>query len=99
MDMDVRRDRHPWFVPASEWPVEFEDVNGGFTTSAGARVDRNGSAQPGVRPGGLNRTSVANFVPDQQSDAILVPVKQRGPNFGFAAEKHGGDKSYDSTKL
>lgn len=48
----------------------------------------------------LNRTSVAKIVPYQQSDAISIPVlKQLGPNFDFSAEKHGGDRSYDSTKL
>ncbi len=101
MDMDVGRDRHPWFVLASEWPAEFEDVNGGFTTHAEARVDRDDSSQPGVLPNGKNRTPVARIVPyNKPSDKISNPVlKQFWPNFDFIAERYGGDRSYDRTKL
>jgi len=101
MDMDAGRDRHPWFVLASEWPSEFEDVNGGFTTYAEARVDRDDASQPGVLPDGKNRTPVARIVPYKRSDARSIPVllKQFGPDFDFITERYGGDRSYDSTKL
>jgi len=99
-DVDVGRDRHPWFVQASGWPSEFENVNGGFTTYAEARVDRDDAWQPGVLPGGMNRTPVAKIVPYKLFDASSIPVlKQFGPDFDFLAERHGGDRSYDSTML
>jgi len=69
MDMDVGRGRHPWFVLASEWPAEFEDVDGGFTIYAEARVDRDHSSQTGVLPNGKNRTPVARIVPYKRPDA------------------------------
>lgn len=101
MDMDVGRNRHPWFVLASEWPAEFEDADGGFTTYAEARVDRDDSSQPGVLPNGKNRTPVARIIPYHKTpDTLSIPVlKQFGPNFDFIAERFGGDRSYDGTKV
>lgn len=94
MDMDETRDRHPWFVLASEWPTDFEDANGDFTAYAPATVDRDDSTQPGVLPGGRNRTVVGKVVPMTQPRKVPI-LKRFGPHFNFLMEKPSGDRSYN----
>ena len=93
IDMDGGRNRHPWIVLASQWPREFEDADGGFTDYAERRVLRDDSTQPGVLPGGHNRTSIARIDPmDKSSEAPVL--KQFGPNFAFSVVRIGGEGSY-----
>ncbi|KAL8823370.1 MAG: hypothetical protein Q9191_005917 [Dirinaria sp. TL-2023a] len=97
MDMDAGRDRHPWFVLASEWPSDFEDVDGGFTTYAERKVFRDDATQPGVLPsGGKNRTPVAKVYVNQEKDTSELPMLKRfGPDFEFELIRLGGTRSYD----
>ena len=94
IDMDERRNRHPWIVLASHWPHEFEDADGGFTDYAEKRVLRDDSTQPGVLPGGHNRTSIGRIDPvDKSSEAPVL--KQFGPDFAFSVVELGGERSHD----
>ena len=96
MDMDEGRDHHPWFVLASEWPSEIEDAEGGFITYAEKKVLRNDASQPGVLPGGKNRTPVAKLYVNEQKDIPDVPMLKRfGPDFEFEVIRLGGTRTYD----
>lgn len=100
MVMDEGRDRHPWIVLASHWPSEFEDVEGRFTTYAEVNGQRDDPSQPGLLPGGRNRTSVAKIVPFNKAADKGGPVlKQIGPDFNFLVEPFSSYDSYDSIKV
>ena len=100
MDMDEGRDHHPWFVLASEWPSRFEDTDGNFTTYAEKKVMRDDFTQPGVLPGGKNRTPVAKIYVNEEKDISGLPMLKRfGPNFEFELIRLGGTRSYNENDL
>lgn len=92
LDMENGRDHQPWFVLASHWPVNHEDEDGSFVRHAATRVVRNDTTQPGILPGGRNRTPVAMV---ESSDKTVPVLKQFGPNFEFSVARFGGDRAYD----
>jgi len=92
MDMDEGRDRHPWFVLASEWPNDSGDVpyDGDDKIYAEKRVKRNDANVHGVFPGEKNRTLIArlrHYV--ERSDSSKPFLKQFGANFYFDLDSFG----------
>lgn len=82
MDMDRRRDHHPWIVLASQWP----DVNGDqpekSTYEAQQRPRRDDDPVPGIFPGDHTRTVIAKLIhvdekslTDGQSDAFPPTIR------------------------
>ena len=92
LDMENGRDHQPWIVLASHWPVNNENHEGSFMVHADKRVARNDTTQPGVLPGGRNRTPVAMI---ESSDKTVPVLKQFGSNFEFSVARFGGDRAYD----
>ncbi|KAL8815147.1 MAG: hypothetical protein Q9191_008487, partial [Dirinaria sp. TL-2023a] len=93
MDMDLGREHHPWFVLASRWPSDIDNANGEFTAYAEEKVLCNDSTQPGVLPGGNNRTPVAKVYAPNDNDQPMP--KRFGPDFHFEVVRFGGNRTYD----
>lgn len=89
MDMDEGRDRHPRLVLASQWPSEFEDAEGNFTTYAEKRVLRGDATQPGVLPSGRDRIAIAKLRVNDEGSSQVPMLKRFGPGFEFEALRLG----------
>lgn len=94
IDLDETRDHHPWFVLASEWPSKYVNAAGDSTICAPFSVDRDDAYQPGVLPGGHNRTVLGMVLPMVESSSLPV-LKQFGPDFNFVIKRPGGERSYN----
>ena len=92
VDMGHGRGRQPWFVLASQWERETENVEGSFFDRAPAEVDINDSNQPGVLPGGQNRTVVGMVEPMRKSNLHIL--RQFGPDFQFLVRREPPDRAY-----
>ncbi|KAL8692480.1 MAG: hypothetical protein Q9218_002516 [Villophora microphyllina] len=82
LDMAEGRDHHPWIVLASQ---------------ADKKVEPNDYSQPGVLPGGKNRTPVAKIIPLDKSSKGPV-LLQLGFDFEFNFETFGSDKLHPEAK-
>ena len=94
VDMGEGRGRQPWFVLASEWPREVEDAKGSFFDHAPAQVDIDDASQPGVLPGGNNRTVVGIVMPMKKNKIHVL--QQFGPDFNFLVNRDPPDRAYHS---
>ena len=94
MDLDETRDNHPWFVLASEWPSKEVNALGDSTICAPFSAFQHDSFQPGILPGGHNRTVLGKVLPMDGSSTLPV-LKQFGPDFNFVIERPGGERSYN----
>ena len=93
MDMARDRDRHPWFVLASEWPSEEEQADGGFVIRAPEKEFRDDKLVHGVFPGDKNRTPICKIQPWGKSKDGTGPVLKRfGEDFEFAPVRLGGHR-------
>ncbi|KAL8942693.1 MAG: hypothetical protein Q9211_001291 [Gyalolechia sp. 1 TL-2023] len=102
IDMDDRasRQRHPWFVLASEWPTDGEETSeGDFIIRAPAVVTKDDPSQAGVFQGDNNRTPICQIVPhgrelkdgknflEQLGDIDIAPERKGGHRRGRRTEK------------
>lgn len=92
VDMGHGRGRHPWFVLASQWERESEDAEGSFFDHAPAQVAIDDDTQPGVLPGGQNRTVVGMVEPMEESGLHIL--QQFGPDFKFLVKRDPPARAY-----
>ena len=92
VDVGHGRGCHPWFVLASEWERESENAEGSFLDRAPARVAINDANQPGVLPGGQNRTVVGMVEP--MDDINRHVLQQFGPGFKFYVKREPPARLY-----
>lgn len=101
IDMDDRdvRHRQPWFILASEWPADGEDLGDDtFTIRAPENVERNDSTQAGVFPGDNNRTPICRIVPHDRAETRgEIILSELGEDFNFAPERKGGHRNWRTT--
>ena len=97
MDMGEKsaRNRHPWFVLASEWPTDNQDEapDRSFTIKAGDMVTRNDSTAPGVLPGEKNRTPLGPVKPLRGPNMSRPVLKQFGEKFVVEIVRLGGHRA------
>lgn len=102
IDMELGRNRQPWFVLASEWPTDDDKIiEDNLITYAPKEVPFNDFSQPGVLPGDNNQTPVARIEPFSHAASIVPVLKQFGPDFNFVAHRYGSERIYrtiDRTK-
>ena len=92
MDMDEGRNRHPWFVLASQWPDERDvPLNDDFTIYAEKHVKRNDPNVYGVFLEDRNRTPIARLRYPASTAASGPMLLQFGPDFEFDVTRVGGE--------
>ncbi|KAL8684991.1 MAG: hypothetical protein Q9218_008034 [Villophora microphyllina] len=100
IDMDDRaiRHRHPWFVLASEWPTDIQDIaDDNFTTYAGEAPLNTDPTVAGVLPGESARTTIGSIHPKGNHDGKDLVLQQLGRNFEFdLINCGGGPKSHNA---
>ena len=92
VDMGEGRGRHPWLVLASEWERASENAEGSFFDHAPAQVAIDDENQPGVLPGGKNRTVVGMIQPMVKSELNIL--QQFGDDFNFVVRRDPPARAY-----
>ena len=93
MDDKVRRQRQPWFVLASEWPMDGEETQGkDYICRAKETVLRPDKGAAGVLPGDRNRTPICEIRPMDASKNGIPVLKQFGEGFKFKPVRFGGHR-------
>ena len=95
IDADECRDLHPWFLLASEWPMEdgMMDWDGDDMVHAEKRVRRNDPKVHCVFPGDKNRTPIARLKGYGKGPKPTGQfLKQFGRDFEFDIVRAGGNR-------
>ena len=101
MDMDVGRQHHPWFILASEWPNDFENVpwDGDEMVRAEKKVARDDPLVHGVFPGDRNHTPIARLRHYGTAWNKSRPfILQFGEGFQFDLDRFGGDRRQEESQ-